>query len=238
MAIDTSAVTAVITSFKAETRENSISPFRLGSLLQSIVDLFRNCAAAGASTSSQTAIKTISFQWVKTQSSLTLQLTLTDTAGETTQLNIPVPVVSSAQAGIMTSAQLASIGNSGSGSGSGTGTGTGTDPEPGGETTAMTMYLGFLDYTITEAAAALAALPSSANVVARTVSSAAGTYQVTNPVAGHYMWIAVPAALTQPTSFTSAGLAFPFLAGVRSGDYFLYRSSDRLKANTIPVTLA
>lgn len=233
MAIDTSAVTAVITSFKAETRENSISPFRLGSLLQSIVDLFRNCAAAGASTSSQTAIKTISFQWVKTQSSLTLQLTLTDTGGETTQLNIPVPVVSSAQAGIMTSAQLASIGSSGSGSGAGTG----TDPEPGGETTAMTMYLGFLDYTITEAAAALAALPSSANVVARTVSSAAGTYQVTNPVAGHYMWIAVPAALTQPTSFTSAGLAFPFLAGARSGDYFLYRSSDRLKANTIPVTL-
>lgn len=233
MAIDTSAVTAVITSFKAETRENSISPFRLGSLLQSIVDLFRNCAAAGASTSSQTAIKTISFQWVKTQSSLTLQLTLTDTGGETTQLNIPVPVVSSAQAGIMTSAQLASIGSSGSGSGAGTG----TDPEPGGETTAMTMYLGFLDYTITEAAAALAALPSSANVVARTVSSAAGTYQVTNPVAGHYMWIAVPAALTQPTSFTSAGLAFPFLAGVRSGDYILYRSSDRLKANTIPVTL-
>ena len=116
MAIDTSAVTSVITAFKGETREGSISPSRLGSLLQSIVNLFSNCAPEGSSSGSTPASVTVSIGLTKESllddddNELGIKLTSTVTVnGTRDSKSVTIPMASLQEMGLMSSADKSKL---------------------------------------------------------------------------------------------------------------------------------
>ena len=113
------SITSVISSLRAETQEASITPERIGALLQQLANLIANCATdsqlaniqGGSSDSGinseefdalrNTAIVNIASRVTRTAEAVNITLTLTEGDDDTSAVNISIPLASSTLAGVI-----------------------------------------------------------------------------------------------------------------------------------------
>ncbi len=124
--MDITALTNAITLLRSETQERSISPERVGSLLQQLANLIKSAAEEAATQEEVNEIKNTALVDIATQvaalaSSLTLKMTLTEMDGDTATRTFSLPVVNSTKAGIVSAADynrvLSAINGIGTGAG-------------------------------------------------------------------------------------------------------------------------
>ena len=119
-----SSITSVISSLRAETQEASITPERIGALLQQLANIIANCATdaqlaeiqggsseEGVSTNEFNALKNaaivnIAARVTRNESGATITLTLTEGDDDTTAVNISLPLASSTLAGLISPTDL------------------------------------------------------------------------------------------------------------------------------------
>ena len=113
------SITSVISSLRAETQEASITPERIGALLQQLANLIANCATdsqlaniqVGGSTDGvdpeefdalkNTAIVNIASRVTRTAEAVNITLTLTEGDDDTSAVNISIPLASATLAGVI-----------------------------------------------------------------------------------------------------------------------------------------
>ena len=119
-----SSITSVISSLRAETQEASITPERIGALLQQLANIIANCATdaqladiqggssgEGVTTEEFNALKNaaivnITSRITRNESGATITLTLTEGDDDTTAVNISIPLASSTLAGLISPTDL------------------------------------------------------------------------------------------------------------------------------------
>ena len=113
------SITSVISSLRAETQEASITPERIGALLQQLANLIANCATdsqlaniqVGGSTDGvdpeefdalkNTAIVNIASRVTRTAEAVNITLTLTEGDDDTSAVNISIPLATATLAGVI-----------------------------------------------------------------------------------------------------------------------------------------
>ena len=125
--MDISNITSQITALRAETQEHSISPERVGKLLQQLANLIKSAAENGSAHdglegSSGNALSDILASVAPTASAMAITLTCIGTDGEESPKSVSLPLASAEAAGIISAADFAALRNlisGGGGSGSG-----------------------------------------------------------------------------------------------------------------------
>ena len=125
---DISAITTLISALRAETQENSITPERVGILLQKLADLLRGCAtdaevvpggtppSGAASQADLNALKDVAVVNVapsinRTANALNVVLTLTEADGGVKTVTISLPLAEQAMAGVISGTDYQTIMN-------------------------------------------------------------------------------------------------------------------------------
>ena len=125
---DISAITTLISALRAETQENSITPERVGLLLQKLADLLRGCATdsqvvpggttpgEGASQAELDALKDVAVVTItpsinRTANALNVVLTMTEADGGTKAVTISLPMAGQAMAGVISGTDYVKIMN-------------------------------------------------------------------------------------------------------------------------------
>ena len=123
---DITALTTLISALRTETRENSISPERVGNLLQKLADLIRGCATdsevvPGGTTPSDAAtkeeldalrdvaIKDIAPTVNRTAAAFNIVATLTEADGQTRQVTLALPMATALLAGLLSGSDYSRI---------------------------------------------------------------------------------------------------------------------------------
>lgn len=123
--MDISNLTSQITALRAETQERSISPERVGSLLQQLANLIKSAAESAATQNdiyeiTDNALSNIRASVAATANGINITLTLFELDGEEFPQTVTLPLASSEAAGVISAADYAalrSLINGGSGSG-------------------------------------------------------------------------------------------------------------------------
>ncbi len=124
--MDITALTNAITLLRSETQERSISPERVGNLLQQLANLIKTTEEQAATQDEVDGIKNTALTDIATQvlslaNAITLKMTLTEMDGDTATRTFSLPVVDSAKAGIVSAADynrvLSAINGIGTGAG-------------------------------------------------------------------------------------------------------------------------
>ena len=120
------SITALITALRAETQERSITPERVGALLQQLANLIANCTTDTQFTPIyENAVLNIQGTVSRTANGMTLNLTLLDALDVDTPVNISIPIATRAAAGVLSATDYAAIMDAISNVGAGSGTGSG-----------------------------------------------------------------------------------------------------------------
>lgn len=127
--MDISNLTSQITALRAETQERSISPERVGSLLQQLANLIKSAAESAATQNdiyeiTDNALSNIRASVAATANGLSITLTYSELDGEEFPQTVTLPLASNEAAGVLSAADYAalrSLINGGSGSGGGSG---------------------------------------------------------------------------------------------------------------------
>ena len=127
--MDISNLTSQITALRAETQERSISPERVGSLLQQLANLIKSAAESAATQNdiyeiTDNALSNIRASVAATANGLSITLTYSELDGEEFPQTVTLPLASSEAAGVLSAADYAalrSLINGGTGSGGGSG---------------------------------------------------------------------------------------------------------------------
>ena len=120
------SITALITALRAETQERSITPERVGALLQQLANLIANCTTDTQFTPIyENAVLNIQGTVSRTANGMTLNLTLLDALDVDTPVNISIPIATRAAAGVLSATDYAAIMDAISNMGAGSGTGSG-----------------------------------------------------------------------------------------------------------------
>lgn len=118
-------LTSQITSLRSETQERSITPERVGSLLQQLANLIKSTADSAATQDdiyeiNDNAVANMRVAVTPTANGANIKLTLIELDGEELDKTITLPVASSTSAGIISAADYTAF-KSGSGNNSGSG---------------------------------------------------------------------------------------------------------------------
>ncbi len=112
--MDITALTNAITLLRTETQERSISPERVGSLLQQLANLIKTADESGTPQQQideivSNAIKNITVSASSNASAVTVVMTLTGLDGETSTKSFTIPVATDTKAGVISAADLNTI---------------------------------------------------------------------------------------------------------------------------------
>ena len=117
------SITALITALRSETQERSITPERVGALLQQLANLIAHCTTdTEFNPIYENAVLNIQGSVSRTANGMTLNLTLLDSLEVDTPVNISIPLATASAAGVLSATDYATImnavNNMGSSSGS------------------------------------------------------------------------------------------------------------------------
>ncbi len=112
--MDITALTNAITLLRSETQERSISPERVGNLLQQLANLIKSTEEGAAKQETvdeinNTAIGNISAIVATTTTGISVTLTLTELDGETAKRTFSLPVATATRAGVISAADYARV---------------------------------------------------------------------------------------------------------------------------------
>ena len=104
--MDISNLTSQITALRAETQERSISPERVGSLLQQLANLIKSAAESAATQNdiyeiTDNALSNIRASVAATANGLSITLTYSELDGEEFPQTVTLPLASSEAAGVL-----------------------------------------------------------------------------------------------------------------------------------------
>jgi len=134
-------ITQLITALRSETREASITPERLGTLLQLQANLIANCVKDSEfQPIYENAVLNIQGSVSRTGNGMTLNLTLIDALNVDTPVTISIPVATTAQAGILSATDYAAIMNAINNGGTGSGSGSGMTEEERAQLTTLASH--------------------------------------------------------------------------------------------------
>ena len=112
--MDISNLTSQISALRAETQERSITPERVGNILQQLANLIKGTAEGAATLNdineiNDNALSDLSATVTASANGITVTLTLTELDGGTSQKTFTIPVASASAAGLLSPTDYNSI---------------------------------------------------------------------------------------------------------------------------------